>query len=37
MTTRDGLWRYQLGDIVEVVGFDPMDGLPVIRYCGRKK
>ena len=32
LTTRDGLWRYRLGDVVEVVGFDPRDGQPVIHY-----
>lgn len=32
LTTRDGLWRYRLGDIVEVAGFDPRDGQPIIRY-----
>ncbi|KAI5989834.1 GH3 auxin-responsive promoter [Pisolithus marmoratus] len=35
-TTRDGLWRYRLGDIVEIAGFDPMDGTPIIRYCERR-
>ncbi|KAF9240244.1 GH3 auxin-responsive promoter [Melanogaster broomeanus] len=32
LTTRDGFWRYRLGDVVEVVGFDPRDGQPVIHY-----
>ncbi|KAI5990909.1 GH3 auxin-responsive promoter [Pisolithus albus] len=32
LTTRDGFWRYRLGDVVEVVGFDPRDGQPVVRY-----
>ncbi|KAF8548802.1 hypothetical protein OG21DRAFT_1489072 [Imleria badia] len=36
LTTRDGLWRYRLGDIVEVVGFDPRDGQPIIRYLERQ-
>ncbi|KAI6019867.1 GH3 auxin-responsive promoter, partial [Pisolithus orientalis] len=36
-TTRDGLWRYRLGDIVEIAGFDPTDGSPIIRYFGRRK
>ncbi|KAI6044799.1 GH3 auxin-responsive promoter [Pisolithus marmoratus] len=36
-TTCDGLWRYRLGDIVEIVGFDPTDGTPIIRYCERRK
>ncbi|KAI6121059.1 GH3 auxin-responsive promoter [Pisolithus croceorrhizus] len=25
-TTHDGLWRYRLGDVVEIAGFDPTDG-----------
>ncbi|KIK75481.1 hypothetical protein PAXRUDRAFT_18969 [Paxillus rubicundulus Ve08.2h10] len=29
LTTRDGLWRYPLGDIIEIVGFDTNDGSPV--------
>ncbi|KAI5997067.1 GH3 auxin-responsive promoter [Pisolithus albus] len=32
LTTRDGFWRYRLGDVVKVVGFDPRDGQPVVRY-----
>ncbi|KAI6008115.1 GH3 auxin-responsive promoter [Pisolithus orientalis] len=36
-TTRDGLWRYRLGDIVEIAGFDPTDGSPIIRYFERRK
>ncbi|KAI6154826.1 GH3 auxin-responsive promoter [Pisolithus tinctorius] len=35
-TTRDGLWRYRLGDIVEIAGFDPTDGSPIIRYFERR-
>ncbi|KAF9219101.1 hypothetical protein BS17DRAFT_718629 [Gyrodon lividus] len=35
VTTHDGLWRYAVGDIVTVVGFDPRDGQPVIRFAGR--
>ncbi|KAF9238196.1 GH3 auxin-responsive promoter [Melanogaster broomeanus] len=35
LTTHDGLWRYAVGDIVTVVGFDPKDGQPVIRFTGR--
>ena len=34
-TTNDGLWRYQLNDIVEVAGFTP-EGTPLIRYVERK-
>ncbi|KAF8127941.1 GH3 auxin-responsive promoter [Boletus edulis] len=29
LTTRDGLWRYRLGDVVEICGFDPTDGVPI--------
>ncbi|KAF8125755.1 GH3 auxin-responsive promoter [Boletus edulis] len=36
LTTRDGLWRYRLGDVVEVVGFDPRDGQPIIHYIERR-
>jgi len=32
LTTRDGFWRFRLNDIVEVVGFDPCDGQPIIHY-----
>ncbi|KAF9220218.1 hypothetical protein BS17DRAFT_350535 [Gyrodon lividus] len=36
LTTRDGLWRYLLGDIVEIVGFDADEGSPVFKHLGRK-
>ena len=36
VTTKDGLWRYQLNDIVEVAGFTPEEGIPLIRYVERK-
>ncbi|KAG6327027.1 hypothetical protein ID866_12062, partial [Astraeus odoratus] len=36
LTTRDGLWRYRLGDIAEIAGFHPADGSPVVRYIGRR-
>ncbi|KIJ10893.1 hypothetical protein PAXINDRAFT_172025 [Paxillus involutus ATCC 200175] len=35
LTTRDGLWRYPLGDIIEIVGFDTEDGSPVFKPAGR--
>ncbi|KAH7913708.1 GH3 auxin-responsive promoter [Hygrophoropsis aurantiaca] len=35
LTTRDGLWRYRLEDIIEVAGFDPDDGFPLLRYIER--
>ncbi|KIJ06281.1 hypothetical protein PAXINDRAFT_140712 [Paxillus involutus ATCC 200175] len=36
VTTRSGLWRYLLGDVVDIVGFDGDDGSPVFKYLGRK-
>ncbi|KAI6003454.1 GH3 auxin-responsive promoter [Pisolithus orientalis] len=36
LTTRDGFWRYRLGDVVDVVGFDPRDGQPLVRYIERR-
>ncbi|KAH7927996.1 hypothetical protein BV22DRAFT_1031156 [Leucogyrophana mollusca] len=36
MTTRDGLWRYRLEDVIEVAGFDPEDGVPVLKYVDRR-
>ncbi|KIJ08716.1 hypothetical protein PAXINDRAFT_88469 [Paxillus involutus ATCC 200175] len=36
LTTRDSLWRYPLGDIIEIVGFDTNGGSPVFKYTGRK-
>ncbi|KAF8556458.1 hypothetical protein OG21DRAFT_1409009 [Imleria badia] len=35
VTTQDGLWRYRLGDAVEISGFDPTDGVPIIRFVAR--
>ncbi|KAF8833580.1 hypothetical protein BDN67DRAFT_976529 [Paxillus ammoniavirescens] len=35
VTTRDGLWRYPLGDIIEIVGFDTDEGSPVFKSVGR--
>ncbi|KAG1863073.1 GH3 auxin-responsive promoter [Suillus subluteus] len=37
LTTRNGLWRYRLGDVVTVKGFAPDDGLPVINYLHRRE
>ncbi|KAF9234047.1 GH3 auxin-responsive promoter [Melanogaster broomeanus] len=34
-TTKGGLWRYPLGDIIEIIGFDPETGSPVFRYSRR--
>ncbi|KIM36507.1 hypothetical protein M413DRAFT_287801 [Hebeloma cylindrosporum] len=36
ITNKDGLWRYQLHDIVEVAGFSPEEGIPLIRFVERK-
>ncbi|KIJ62984.1 hypothetical protein HYDPIDRAFT_114133 [Hydnomerulius pinastri MD-312] len=36
MTTHNGLWRYRLGDVVEVCGFDPYDGSPIICFAERR-
>ncbi|KAH7918154.1 hypothetical protein BV22DRAFT_1134818 [Leucogyrophana mollusca] len=36
LTTRDGLWRYRLDDIIEVAGFDPSDGTPILKYVERR-
>ncbi|KIJ13239.1 hypothetical protein PAXINDRAFT_13998 [Paxillus involutus ATCC 200175] len=35
VTTRNGLWRYPLGDIIEIVGFDANEGSPVFKSVGR--
>ncbi|KIK27379.1 hypothetical protein PISMIDRAFT_183344 [Pisolithus microcarpus 441] len=35
-TTQDGLWRYRIGDVVEIAGFDPTDGTPIFRYFERR-
>ncbi|KAH7905159.1 GH3 auxin-responsive promoter [Hygrophoropsis aurantiaca] len=35
LTTRDGLWRYRLEDIIEVAGFDPVEDMPLLRYVER--
>jgi hypothetical protein len=36
VTNKDGLWRYQLNDIVEIAGFTPEEGIPLLRYIERK-
>ncbi|KAG1863074.1 GH3 auxin-responsive promoter [Suillus subluteus] len=36
LTTRSGLWRYRIGDVITVKGFAPDDGLPVINYLHRR-
>ncbi|KAG2367157.1 GH3 auxin-responsive promoter [Suillus spraguei] len=37
LTTRNGLWKYRLGDVVTVKGFAPDDGLPIINYLHRRE
>jgi len=37
LTTRNGLWRYRVGDVVTVKGFASDDGLPVINYLHRRE
>jgi auxin responsive GH3 family protein len=37
LTTRNGLWRYRIGDVIAVKGFAPDDGLPVINYLHRRE
>lgn len=37
LTTRNGLWRYRIGDVVAVKGFAPDDGLPIINYLHRRE
>ncbi|KAH7884875.1 GH3 auxin-responsive promoter-domain-containing protein [Phlebopus sp. FC_14] len=36
LTTRDGLWRYRLDDVVEILGFTSQDGIPIIKYIGSR-
>ncbi|KAG2130869.1 GH3 auxin-responsive promoter [Suillus clintonianus] len=36
LTTCNGLWRYRLGDVVELLGFAPDDGSPVVRFVERR-
>ena len=36
VTTRDGLWRYRLGDIVHIVGFHPESNSPLFKCVGRR-
>ncbi|KAH7909122.1 GH3 auxin-responsive promoter [Hygrophoropsis aurantiaca] len=36
VTTRDGMWRHRLGDIVEIAGFDPCDGTPILKFVERR-
>ncbi|KAG2142922.1 GH3 auxin-responsive promoter [Suillus bovinus] len=36
VTTRNGLWRYCISDVITVKGFAPDDGLPIINYLHRR-
>ncbi|KAF8550614.1 hypothetical protein OG21DRAFT_1419421 [Imleria badia] len=36
VTTRDGLWRYQLGDVLHIVGFHDESNSPLFKYVGRR-
>ncbi|KAF8888228.1 GH3 auxin-responsive promoter [Infundibulicybe gibba] len=36
LTTRNGFWRYRLGDVLEMVGFALEDGSPLIRFLERR-
>lgn len=36
LTTRDGLWRYRLGDVLCIVGFHTNHNSPVFQYLGRR-
>jgi len=36
ITTTHGLWRYQMGDIVTIVGFHPERHSPIYKILGRK-
>lgn len=35
LTTMGGLYRYRIGDIVKVTGYDTESGMPVLRFVGR--
>ncbi|EIW76591.1 hypothetical protein CONPUDRAFT_76226 [Coniophora puteana RWD-64-598 SS2] len=36
VTTYDGLWRYRIADAIQIVGFDPTDGTPLLKYIERR-
>jgi len=36
VTNPDGLWRYRLEDVIEIAGFDPTDGIPVMKFIERR-
>lgn len=37
LTTEHGLWRYRLWDVVEISGFNPTDGVPIIQFIERRE
>ena len=37
LATQDDIWRYRLGDVVEICGFNPTDGVPIIQFVERRK
>lgn len=37
LTTHDGLWRYRLSDVINIVGFNADDGVPVFVLSGRRR
>ncbi|KAL4081085.1 GH3 auxin-responsive promoter [Scleroderma citrinum] len=36
VTAHKGLWRYRIGDVIEIAGFDPDDGTPLVRFVERR-
>ncbi|KAF9242085.1 GH3 auxin-responsive promoter [Melanogaster broomeanus] len=36
VTSRDGLWRYRLGDLIRMEGFDSNDGSPIMSFVERR-
>ncbi|KIJ37990.1 hypothetical protein M422DRAFT_177249 [Sphaerobolus stellatus SS14] len=36
VTTRDGLWRYRLGDLVRIEGFEQTNGFPIMSFIERR-
>ncbi|KAL4073250.1 GH3 auxin-responsive promoter [Scleroderma yunnanense] len=36
VTAHKGLWRYRIGDVIEIAGFDPNDGTPLVRFVERR-
>ncbi|KIJ60844.1 hypothetical protein HYDPIDRAFT_31893 [Hydnomerulius pinastri MD-312] len=36
ITSRDGLWRYRLGDMIQIEGFEPNSGSPIFGFVERR-